>query len=56
MMNDIQITVEREVDGEDYIYTVQASRMGRSFFATGYTKQTAIARAIEKVEKFFGVN
>jgi hypothetical protein len=56
MMNDIQITVEREADDDCYIYTVQATKMGRSFFATGYTEQTATARAIEKLKKFFCLN
>lgn len=55
-MNDISITVTSEVDDDCYIYTVQASKLGKSAFATGYTQQTATKRAIEKLNKIFGLN
>jgi hypothetical protein len=55
-MNETIINVEREWDDDCYLYTAQASRMGKSVFATAYTRERAIERAIEKLNEVFGLN
>lgn len=52
-INEIQISVVRETDDDCYVYTAQASKLGKSAFATGYTAQTAIDRAVKKLNDFF---
>lgn len=54
--NEINIDVTREIDDDCYVYTAQASKLGKSAFDTGYTRETAIKRAIEKLNRIFGLN
>lgn len=55
-INEIQIDVTREIDDDCYVYTAQASKLGKSAFATGYTRERAIERAVEKLNEIFGLN
>jgi hypothetical protein len=54
-MNEITVNVEREADDDCYIYTAQASKLGKSAFATGYTGERATERAIKKLNTMFGL-